>query len=167
MPSNEGFMVLRRSVCGFTLIELMLVVAVIGLLSALAVPMVADYSRRARISEVVLAASACRTVVSEIYQQGGTTPGANGWGCERLVQSSRYVARVETDANGVVTVTATALGDGLDGRKLQLVPYHAPGVLKSVTETGHLGSPVVRWTCGPASPDGLPLAVLPSSCHDA
>lgn len=159
-------MVLRRSVRGFTLVELMMVVAIIGLLSALALPAVADYSRRAKLSEVVLAASGCRTAIAEVYQQGGAPPAANGWGCERLAPSSKYVARVETDANGVVTVTASGLGDGLDGRKLQLVPYHAAGVPKTATTPGHMGTPVVRWGCGPAAgAEGLPVSALPSSCN--
>lgn len=160
-------MVSCRSVRGFTLIELMAVVTIIGLLSALALPAVGDYSRRARMSEVVLAASTCRTAVAEVYQQGGTAPGANGWGCERLTRLSRYVARVETDANGVITVTATGFNDDeIDGKKLQMVPFHAVGQPKRVADAGHLGTAVVRWACGPATVDGVPQTVLPSTCRE-
>jgi type IV pilus assembly protein PilA len=53
---------------GFTLIELMIVVAIIGILAAVALPAYQDYTVRAKMSEVVLAASACRTSVTEIYQ---------------------------------------------------------------------------------------------------
>ncbi|HTQ73174.1 MAG TPA: prepilin-type N-terminal cleavage/methylation domain-containing protein, partial [Burkholderiales bacterium] len=57
---------------GFTLIELMIVVAIIGILAAVALPAYQDYSNRAKISEVILAASACRTSVTEIYQSGNS-----------------------------------------------------------------------------------------------
>ena len=61
---------------GFTLIELMIVVAIVGILAAVALPAYQDYTIRAKMSEVMLAASACRVTVSEIYQGGGTPPAA-------------------------------------------------------------------------------------------
>src|SRR3990170_901644 len=88
---------------GFTLIELMIVVAIIGILAAVALPAYQDYTIRAKVSEVILAMSACRTSITEVYQSGGTAPAANQWGCEGV--SSKYVGALVTDAKGVVKAT--------------------------------------------------------------
>src|SRR5438093_10055336 len=93
---------------GFTLIELMIVVAIIGILAAVALPAYQDYTIRAKMSEVILAMSSCRTSITEVYQSGPTTaPAADGWGCEILTasQQTKYVAGVHTDVNGVVKAT--------------------------------------------------------------
>ena len=60
---------------GFTLIELMIVVAIIGILAAVALPAYQDYTIRAKMSEVILAMSACRTSITEVYQSGGSGGG--------------------------------------------------------------------------------------------
>src|SRR6187431_2968621 len=91
---------------GFTLIELMIVVAIIGILAAIALPAYQDYSKRAKVSEVILAASNCRTSVTEVYQSAAAGPGANAWGCESAAATSEYVASVETNADGQITVTS-------------------------------------------------------------
>jgi type IV pilus assembly protein PilA len=64
---------------GFTLIELMIVVAIIGILAAIAIPAYQDYTIRAQVSEGMSLASGARTAVSEAYQSTGNWPADNGW----------------------------------------------------------------------------------------
>ncbi len=101
---------MKRVQQGFTLIELMIVVAIIGILAAVALPAYQDYTIRARVSEAVLATSQCRTAVSEIYQTGTAAMAADGWGCGESAGPTitQYVDEIHTDANGVITVTTSA-----------------------------------------------------------
>lgn len=147
---------------GFTLIELMIVVAIIGILAAVALPAYQDYTVRAKMSEVMLAASACRVMVSEIYQGGGTPPGAGSWGCEGV--TSKYVGNVSTDANGKVTVATTG---GLPAGNVTLAPMvsGAPAVAANMS-SGAIA--INGWRCG-HSGDGTTISTkyLPGSCRGA
>jgi type IV pilus assembly protein PilA len=149
---------------GFTLIELMIVVAIIGILAAVALPAYQDYTVRAKMSEVILAASACRTSITEVYQTGGTAPAADGWGCENTTGgSSKYVDKVNTDKNGVITVTiATGINANVDGKKVTLTPYVGTATADSVA---HMGQGVNKWICGDPTGTTLAAKYLPGSCR--
>jgi len=154
---------------GFTLIELMIVVAIIGILAAVALPAYQTYTIKAKVSEGMLAASQCRTTVSEVYQTGNSAaaPGGNGWGCENTAGSaSKYVNTVKTDGNGAITVVLSndaSLG-AASGTALTLVPTDSNGSGLQSTSIG--STQVYGWRCGKPS-DGTSSTLgkyLPGSC---
>ena len=151
---------------GFTLIELMIVVAIIGILAAVALPAYQDYTIRAKMSEIILAASACRTSITEVYQSGGSNPGANNWGCESTAGgSSKYVNTIITDTNGKVTVSVQNISAAVNGSIVTLVPLKdAAG---AVMTSADMGSGVYGWRCGDSVTDGTNVAskYLPGSCR--
>ena len=147
---------------GFTLIELMIVVAIIGILAAVALPAYQDYTKRAKVSEIVLAASACRTAVTEVVQSADTLPAAGDWGCETSSPASKYVASIDVDANGMITVTAQGIGDAaIDGQDLTLKPFADD----PPTTAPAAGGTIMVWRCGNTG-DGtsIPAKFLPGSC---
>lgn len=144
---------MKKAQQGFTLIELMIVVAIIGILASIALPAYQDYMKRAKMSEVVLAASSARTNFSEAAAFLGEMPSAY----TIQTQSSTYVSGVaysQTSTSvGVITATARGFNDGaIDGKKLIL------------TGTKGANGQVV-WACSTATTGGIPNKFLPSSCR--
>ena len=140
---------------GFTLIELMIVVAIIGILAAVALPAYQDYMIRAKVSEAVLAASSARTAISETYSQKNTfNLSQDSMGVQAM--SSKYVASVVytgSATGGDVTVTTsadTSLGNAV-GKTL---------ILRAAAGAT---SGTVAWSCGKGTIDAK---YLPSSCKD-
>ena len=147
---------------GFTLIEVMIIVAVIAILAAIALASIQEYAIRTKMSEAILALSGCRTTISEIYQGAGSAaPGANGWGCESSVQS-KYVNKLETSADGAVTVTIQGIGSGLDGKVVTLIPLNSAGV--PATVAADMGQAVRAWICG-GTGTTADLRYLPGTCR--
>ena len=153
----------RRIVSGFSLIELMITVAIVALLAAVALPAYQNYPARAKMSESILALGSCRNAVTEIYQGAGSgAPGANNWGCESMAAASKYVGSITTNDNGMITVTLQNLGT-LNGKAITMTPLVSSGSAADVT---HIGQGLFGWRCG-ASADGTNVdpRYLPASCR--
>ncbi|HEY9937596.1 TPA: pilin [Neisseria meningitidis] len=159
---------------GFTLIELMIVIAIVGILAAVALPAYQDYTARAQVSEAILLAEGQKSAVTEYYLNHGKWPGGNS---DAGVASSseikgKYVKEVEV-ANGVVTATMLSSGVNkeIQGKKLSLWAKRQNGSVK-----WFCGQPVTRAD-NKATDDGVTAAAtgtdkidtkhLPSTCRDA
>jgi type IV pilus assembly protein PilA len=152
---------------GFTLIELMIVVAIIGILAAVALPAYQDYTIRAKMSEVILGMSACRTSITEVYQSGPALAIApDGWGCEILTasQMTKYVNAIHTDANGIVRATVQSISTLVNGSVVALAPLENATTVKTFVPGS--SASLYGWRCG-STTDGTNVSpkYLPGSCR--
>jgi type IV pilus assembly protein PilA len=154
---QELFQMLKQVQKGFTLIELMIVVAIIGILAAIAIPAYQDYVIRSQVSEGLTMASASKAAVAEFYANAGGFPGDNetaGIGEEATIQG-KYVNGILISGNGVITVTFGNDANGkIQGGQLVLTP-------------GESLNGDVTWSCASADSTKLPTKYLPSVCRTA
>jgi type IV pilus assembly protein PilA len=137
----------RRAQQGFTLIELMIVVAIVGILAAIAIPAYQDYIIRSKVSEAAAALGACKTSVSEYTQTNAKLPTTIAEaGCSTT--ATQYVNKIDVGAAGVITATIQNTNNGADPdtKTLILTPD---------------GPPITKWTCT----TGASKKYVPANCR--
>nr|WP_101140055.1 pilin [Neisseria meningitidis] len=155
---------------GFTLIELMIVIAIVGILAAVALPAYQDYTARAQVSEAILLAEGQKSAVTEYYLNHGKWPGDNsdaGVATSSEIKG-KYVEKVEV-ANGVITaeMKSSGVNKEIQGKKLSLWAKRQNGSVK-----WFCGQPVTRNdtatdVAAANGTDKIDTKHLPSTCRDA
>ena len=130
---------------GFTLIELMIVVAIIGILAAIALPAYQDYTVRSKVSELLLAASAARTSITEAAQNLGTVTGS---GSGLTIGVGGKISATTVSADGLVTIAGVP------------AQFSGQDITVTLTPSWNATATTVIWSCEVA-----PVKYSPSTCR--
>jgi type IV pilus assembly protein PilA len=144
---------------GFTLIELMIVVAIIGILAAVALPAYQDYTARSQVSETLSLMAGPQTAVTEFWSNKGKLPASNASAglSQPASISGKYVTTVKVDSNGVIIakIKPSGVAKGIADGEISLSPITAAGSVKWTCSTKHVEN------AGNALKDKF----IPSSCR--
>jgi type IV pilus assembly protein PilA len=148
----------KKHAQGFTLVELMVVVAIVSILAVIAIPAYQDYVVRSKVSEGMVFMAEAKTSVSEYFYMNKKLPSGNnqaGLPVSTDYDTHQYVSELEVSTvsppDGIITVTFKIAGSSATGKKLQLVPETIDGL--------------VTWTCSAPTDDGLKLNHAPPNCR--
>jgi len=138
---------------GFTLIELMIVVAIVAILAAIALPAYQNYIKRSKVTEGVVAADACKASVSEYVASMNTLPAdVTAAGCGNTTKSQYVTSLTYAGGTGAITVTYKSVGTGVDTQTYVLTP--------DTTEVTH--GQITHWSCTDST---VNKELLPASCR--
>lgn len=149
---------MQNSQKGFTLIELMIVVAIVAILAAIALPAYQNYTKRAKVSESIVAMDACRTSVTEFLASQGTLPtDTSSAGCS--AHSTQYMSAL-TVSSGTIMATTTNISSDVNGQTVQLAPTVSSGANTDGSTDSSLQ--VTAWTCSSTISN---KSALPATCR--
>ena len=148
---------MRKVQKGFTLIELMIVVAIIGILAAIAIPAYQDYTARAQVSEGLNLAGGMRTAITESFQVNGDFSGLSAGEYDLESGAGTYVNLVEHSDAGVITITmrnAAPVNTNIRGDTWTLTP-----TVDTVNQR------ITGWVCAVGGGSAIDAKYLPTSCR--
>ena len=145
---------MKKNQQGFTLIELMIVVAIIGILAAVALPAYQDYTKRAKVAEILILASKDKVSVSEYYMSTGNYP--------NVAQSG---VSLDADQSEFITAIAYTTTTNPDTALLTYTVHATKIAAGTVVFTGTGSSSGVKWDCDAGGTPILPVKYLPANCR--
>jgi type IV pilus assembly protein PilA len=148
---------------GFTLIELMIVVAIIGILAAVALPAYQDYTARAKVTEIMLQVGSCKGAVTEFIQSNGAFPAdADQAGCNSSAETKYMAAGMDVSAEGIITSGLIQnVATGADGTSIIMQPTVDAERETAMTDATDA---ILGWSCG-TDADAVDFKFFPAPCR--